>query len=173
MPRTCGLWREFMPACLEDIERIYRRLEVTFDHTLGESFYHDKLAGVVEDLSARGIASESQGAICVFLDGTSAADRAEAGWRVSVCHDRPGHDPYRMEQWQPDAILYVVDHRQSLHFEQFFAVARLLGFDKVELAHVSFGTVLGEDGKPFKTRAGDTVGLEGLLDEAVARAGGS
>ena len=78
---------------------------------------------------------------------------------------------YRMEQWHPDAILYVVDHRQGLHFEQLFAVARLLGYDKVEFEHVSFGTVLGEDGRPFKTRSGDTVGLEGLLDEAVRRAG--
>jgi arginyl-tRNA synthetase len=76
-----------------------------------------------------------------------------------------------METWKPDAILYVVDHRQSLHFKQLFAAARLLGYGDVELEHVSFGTVLGEDGRPFRTRAGDTVGLEGLLDEAVRRAG--
>ena len=77
---------------------------------------------------------------------------------------------YRMDGWQPDAILYVVDHRQGLHFRQLFAVARLLGYNQVEFQHVSFGTVLGEDGRPFRTRSGDTVGLEGLLDEAVARA---
>ena len=77
---------------------------------------------------------------------------------------------YRMETWRPDAILYVVDHRQSLHFQQLFAAARLLGYNDVELQHVSFGTVLGDDGRPFKTRSGDTVGLEGLLDEAVRRA---
>jgi len=77
---------------------------------------------------------------------------------------------YRMETWRPDAILYVVDHRQSLHFKQLFAAARLLGYGDVELEHVSFGTVLGDDGRPFKTRSGDTVGLEGLLDEAVRRA---
>ncbi len=75
-----------------------------------------------------------------------------------------------MTQWRPDAILYVVDHRQSLHFKQLFAAARQLGCGDVELQHVSFGTVLGDDGRPFKTRAGDTVGLEGLLDEAVRRA---
>ncbi len=73
--------------------------------------------------------------------------------------------------WHPDAILYVVDHRQALHFQQLFATARLLGYKGVELQHVSFGTVLGDDGRPFKTRSGDTVGLEGLLDEAVRRAG--
>jgi arginyl-tRNA synthetase len=76
---------------------------------------------------------------------------------------------YRVETWHPSTILYVVDHRQSLHFEQFFAAARAWGYD-VELVHVSFGTVLGEDGRPFKTRSGDTVGLEGLLDEAIRRA---
>ncbi|MCL4192984.1 MAG: arginine--tRNA ligase, partial [Thermoguttaceae bacterium] len=78
---------------------------------------------------------------------------------------------YRMETWAPDAILYVVDHRQSLHFDQLFDAARRMGCADVELVHVSFGTVMGEDGRPFKTRSGDTVGLEGLLDEAVRRAG--
>jgi arginyl-tRNA synthetase len=75
-----------------------------------------------------------------------------------------------MNQWRPDAILYVVDHRQGLHFQQLFAVANMLGYQNVEFEHVSFGTVLGEDGRPFRTRSGDTVGLESLLDEAVARA---
>ena len=64
--------------------------------------------------------------------------------------------------WSPDAILYVVDHRQSLHFEQLFATARRWGYERVELKHVSYGTVLGEDGRPYKTRSGDTVGLSGL-----------
>ena len=77
---------------------------------------------------------------------------------------------YRVEAWQPDAILYVVDFRQSLHFENLFAAARRMGYERLELKHVSFGTVLGEDGRPFKTREGDAVGLESLLDEAVARA---
>jgi arginyl-tRNA synthetase len=84
---------------------------------------------------------------------------------------------WRMEHWKPDRILYVVDSRQGPHFEQLFATAKLWGcgdrqrIDGVELVHVAFGTVLGEDGKPFKTRAGDTVGLESLLDEGVERAG--
>jgi arginyl-tRNA synthetase len=77
---------------------------------------------------------------------------------------------YRMREWKPDAILYVVDHRQSQHFDQLFATARLWGYDKIELQHISFGTVLGDDGKPFKTRSGSSVGLTGLLDEAVERA---
>jgi arginyl-tRNA synthetase len=77
---------------------------------------------------------------------------------------------YRMAQWHPDAILYVVDHRQSLHFEQLFATVKQWGYTEVELQHVSFGTVLGEDGRPFKTRSGTSVGLASLLDEAVERA---
>ncbi len=165
------LWQEFMPYCLEDIQRIYRRLDVHFDHALGESYYHDMLPGVVEELRRRGIAQESQGAVCVFLEGHPAPmivqkqDGAYLYATTDLATIR-----YRMEQWRPDAILYVVDHRQSMHFQQLFATARLLGYDQVELQHVSFGTVLGKDGRPFKTRAGDTVGLEGLLDEAIDRA---
>jgi arginyl-tRNA synthetase len=75
-----------------------------------------------------------------------------------------------MSEWRPDAILYVVDHRQSLHFEQLFAAARLWGYRDVELEHLAFGTVLGDDGRPFKTRSGTSVGLAGLLDEAIERA---
>jgi arginyl-tRNA synthetase len=78
---------------------------------------------------------------------------------------------YRIERWKPEAILYVVDHRQSLHFVNLFkAVRKWLDVKNVELEHIGFGTVLGEDGRPYKTRSGDTVGLWGLLDEAVSRA---
>jgi arginyl-tRNA synthetase len=75
-----------------------------------------------------------------------------------------------MEHWRPNRVLYVVDHRQSEHFDKLFAVAERMGYHQVQLVHVSFGTVMGNDGKPFKTREGDTVGLEGLIDDAVAKA---
>ncbi len=165
------LWREFLPPCLVEIEHIYRRLGVSFDHTLGESFYHDALGPVVEDVLARGIARESDGAICVFLPGHEAPliVRKQDGAYLYGTTDLATIQ-YRAREWSPDAILYVVDHRQSQHFEQLFATARLWGYDKIELTHVSFGTVLGEDGRPFKTRSGDTVGLDSLLDEAVRRA---
>ncbi len=77
---------------------------------------------------------------------------------------------YRMENWKPDAVLYVVDHRQHEHFEKLFAAARKWGYTDVELQHVAFGTVMGEDRRPFRTRAGEIVGLESLVDEAVGRA---
>lgn len=165
------LWREFLPPCLEAIDQIYRRLGVHFDYTLGESFYHDRLADVVADLAARGITRESDGAMCVFLEGhaTPLIVQKQDGAFLYATTDLATID-YRMRTWSPDAILYVVDHRQGLHFEQLFATARLWGYDDVELQHISFGTVLGDDGRPFKTRSGDTVGLSGLLDEAVRRA---
>jgi len=165
------LWKEFLPACLEDIERIYRRLGVTYDVTLGESFYNDRLPSVVEELQKRGIARESDGAVCVFVEGQDAplVIRKQDGAFLYGTTDLATIQ-YRVETWAPDAILYVVDHRQSLHFEQLFAAARLWGYQDLELTHIPFGTVLGDDGRPFKTRSGDAVGLEGLLDEAVARA---
>jgi arginyl-tRNA synthetase len=165
------LWQEFMPPCLAAIEKTYRRLHVKFDESLGESFYHDLLGPTVESLVAAGLARESEGALCVFLEGHEAPMivRKKDGAYLYATTDL-ATIKYRMERWQPDAILYVVDHRQSLHFEQLFATAKAWGYRDVELRHVRFGTVLGDDGRPFKTRSGDTVGLMGLLDEAVTRA---
>jgi len=165
------LWREFLPQCEDEINRVYRRLGVSFDHVLGESFYQQRLGPIVEELLRRGIATKSDGAVCVFLEGRDVPMlvRKQDGAFLYATTDL-ATIRYRMETWQPDAILYVVDHRQSMHFDHLFAAARLIGYDRLELRHVSFGTVLGGDGRPFRTRQGDTVGLEGLLDEAVRRA---
>jgi arginyl-tRNA synthetase len=171
-PENLRLWREFMPPCLAAIQDVYDRLGVKFDHTLGESFYHDRLAGVVDDLRRRGIARESDGAMCIFFDdGPVPMIVQKSDGAFLYATSDLATIQYRMETWRPKAILYVVDHRQSDHFKLLFAAARKWGCNDVELEHVSFGTVLGEDGKPYKTRAGETVGLMGLLDEAVARAG--
>jgi arginyl-tRNA synthetase len=174
-PENRALWNQFMPVCRGEIDRIYARLHVTFDHTLGESFFQPMLAATVEDLTAKGLARESRGAVGVFLRGDDAppllirkADGAFLYATTDLATIR-----WRLENWHPDRILYVVDHRQSEHFEQVFEAARrwgIDGIDGVDLVHVGFGTVLGEDGRPFKTRAGDTVGLEALLDEGVERA---
>ncbi len=170
-PENRGLWEEFLPFCEEEIQGIYKRLDIHFDHTLGESFYEDRLPSVVDELLAKGIARESEGAICIFIAGQEAPliIRKQDGAFLYATTDL-ATIRYRLDTWRPDAILYVVDHRQSLHFQQLFAAARLWGYNDVELQHVSFGTVLGEDGRPFKTRSGETVGLESLLDEAVRRA---
>jgi arginyl-tRNA synthetase len=166
-----ALWERFLPPCLAEIEETYKRLGVTFDQALGESFYEDALAGVVEDLKSKGIAKPSDGAMCVFLPGQEAPFivQKKDGAFLYATTDLATIE-YRMREWKPDAILYVVDHRQSFHFDSLFATARLMGFDNVEFQHVSFGTVLGDDGKPFRTRSGSSVGLSGLLDEAVERA---
>jgi arginyl-tRNA synthetase len=176
-----ALWEQFMPLCRSEIDRIFSRLHVSFDHALGESFYQPMLAGVVAELMADPAvrARESRGAIGIFLNGDDAPPfliRKADGAFLYATTDL-ATIKWRMEHWNPDRILYVVDSRQAPHFEQLFATAKLWGcgdrprIDGVEFVHVAFGTVLGEDGKPFKTRAGDTVGLESLLDEGVERAG--
>jgi arginyl-tRNA synthetase len=165
------LWNEFLPHCREDIQRIYNRLSIEFDYEHGESFFQDQLSTVVDDFEAKGFARTSEGAICVFMDGydTPMIIKKKDGAFLYATSDL-ATIKYRIQNWQADAILYVVDHRQHQHFEKLFDAARLWGYADTELTHVSFGTVLGEDGKPYKTRSGETVGLEGLLDEAESRA---
>ena len=165
------LWHEFLPYCRDEIARVYRRLNVVFDHEYGESFYHEMLAGVVENLRKKGLAEDSQGAVCVFVEGYATpmiVQKKDGAFLYSTTD--LATIQYRMHQWQPDAILYVVDHRQGEHFQKLFEVARRWGYRDVELQHIQFGTVMGPDGKPYKTREGVAAGLESLLDEAVTRA---
>lgn len=165
------LWREFMPHCYEEIEHIYRRLDVRFDHTHGESFYHPMLADVVRDLREREIAQESQGAIVIFFgeEEPPALIQKRDGAFTYTTTDL-ATIRYRMEEWHPDAILYVVDFRQGLHFQHLFDIARRWEHEKVDFQHVSFGSVLGPDGRPISTREGGGASLESLLDEAIAAA---
>ncbi|MEZ6152688.1 MAG: arginine--tRNA ligase [Pirellulaceae bacterium] len=168
---SLALWEQFLPLAITEIENVYRRLGVEFDFTYGESFYQPMLEGVVEELLRSGMAVESEGAICLFLEGFDAPMivRKRDGAFLYATTDIATIE-YRVEHFHPDVILYVVDHRQSEHFSKLFAAARAIGYDRLELHHISFGTVLGSDGKPFKTRSGTVVGLETLLDEAVERA---
>ncbi len=165
------LWKQFVPLSITEIENVYRRLGIEFDTTYGESFYHPMLADVVAELQRAGMAIESEGAICLFLEGFDAPMivRKRDGAFLYATTDIATIQ-YRVEHFHPDVILYVVDHRQSEHFAKLFTAARAIGYDHLELHHISFGTVLGSDGKPFKTRSGTVVGLETLLDEAVDRA---
>lgn len=170
------LWREMVTLSRAQFDVVYRRLGVTFDHTLGESFYNPRLAGIVEDLLARGLARESEGAIAVFfgdlplLKGQPALVRKSDGGFNYTTTDLATL-AHRLETWRPDEIVYVTDGRQQLHFQQLFASFRRWHPEaEVKLAHVWFGSILGPDGKPFKTRSGDTVKLADLLDEAEERA---
>jgi arginyl-tRNA synthetase len=165
------LWNEFLPQCLDALQSVYNRLDVTFDLSLGESYYQPLLADVVEELESGGLARQSEGATCVFLEGKEAPFiiRKQDGAYTYATTDL-ATIKYRRENLQAEAVLYVVDARQAVHFNMLFETARRWGFDNIEFRHVSFGTVLGADRRPFKTRSGDTVGLESLIDEAVVRA---
>lgn len=186
-----AVWQEMTRVSQAQFDAIYGRLGVKFDHVLGESFYNPHLGPVVDDLLARGLARESEGAVGVFSDGSvppksdpflvnrdgewvpdPALVRKSDGGFNYMTTDLATVD-YRLKTWSPDEIVYVVDDRQAPHFRKLFLTfARWQpeAAAKVKLVHVGFGKILGEDGKPFKTRSGDTVKLEDLLDEAEERA---
>lgn len=175
-PENLGIWREMIALSSAQFDRLYRRLDVRFDHTLGESFYNPALQGVVERLRAAGLAQESEGAIAVFfpdvpeLKGQPALIQKSDGAFNYTTTDLATLE-YRMRQWRPQSIYYVTDGRQQLHFKQLFTIFRRWHPDlSVHLEHVWFGAILGEDGRPFKTRSGDTIRLADLLDEAEERA---
>ena len=170
-PENISLWNRFLPHCKDEINRIYARLDIHFDHTLGESFYHPMLADVTAKLEQLGLASDSDGALCVFLPEFDAPMiiRKQDGAYLYATTDLATLE-YRLTEFNPSEILYVVDTRQSEHFEKLFAVADHFGLSEVKLVHVNFGTVLGEDGRPMKTRSGTLIGLESLLNDAVDRA---
>ena len=170
-PENVRIWKEFMPFCMQEIEKIYRRLDIVFDHTYGESFYNPMLPGVVDDLLAKGIAQESKGAIAIFFGekDSPALIRKRDGAFTYTTSDL-ATIRYRVDTWKPDAIFYVVDFRQGLHFKHLFTAAGRWGHDKVHFEHVWFGSVLDQDGRPFGTSKGGAPELETLLDEAVERA---
>jgi arginyl-tRNA synthetase len=196
------IWHEMIGLSQKQFDMIYARLGVKFDHAFGESFYNPNLKPLVEELLAKGIARESEGAIAIFFD-----DNPQLKAHPALIRKSDGGFNYtttdlatlehRMKTWQPDEIIYVTDGRQQLHFQQLFAafrkwqsvvsegrvprvpessggkswgLAELVPPKEVKLAHVWFGSILGEDGKPFKTRSGETVKLADLLDEAEERA---
>ena len=165
------LWERFIPQCLKALDAMYERLGITFDLALGESYYQPMLAKLVEELEASGVLRESEGAMCAFVEDLDAPFivRKQDGAFTYATTDL-ATIKYRCAELAADTILYVVDARQSGHFRLLFPTARRWGFDGVEFQHVSFGTVLGQDGRPYKTRSGDTVGLESLLDKAIERA---
>ena len=186
-----AIWKEMIALSEKQFDEIYGRLGVKFDFALGESFYNPRLGDVVKDLLQRSIARESEGAVGVFSDGSlspkedmflvnrdgewipdPALIRKSDGGFNYMTTDLATID-YRIKTWSPAEIIYVVDDRQAGHFKKLFATfARWQpeAARKVKLVHVGFGKILGEDGKPFKTRSGETVKLGDLLDEAGERA---
>ena len=165
------LWDEFVPKCMAALESMYQRFGITFDMALGESWYNPLLPGIVDQLKQKKLAVVSEGATCVFVEGNDApfiVQKADGAYTYATTDLATIH--YRVEDLKADACLYVVDTRQSEHFQLLFATAKKMGYDQTEFRHISFGTVLGEDRRPYKTRSGDTIGLESLLDEAIQNA---
>lgn len=174
-------WEKLVKVTLEQNQRNYDRLNVslTDKDVMGESLYNDMLPGIVEDLKAKGIAVEDDGAQVVFLDEYKNKDGEPMG---VIIQKRDGGflytttdiacAKYRYEHFNADRVLYFIDSRQHQHLMQAWTIVRKAGYvpDSVSLEHHAFGMMLGKDGKPFKTRAGGTVRLADLLDEAETRA---
>jgi len=174
-------WEVLRKLTLDTCTQIYKTLNVVLSEkdVRGESFYADRLSDVVLGLVANSLAEESEGAVCVFPPGFKNKQgqplpfiiRKSDGAFLYATTDLAALR-YRVDELKADAIVYVTDARQKLHFEMLFAVARMAGWasEKVELSHVMFGSVQGPDGRPLKTREGENVKLKELLDEALERA---
>lgn len=169
-PENRRLWEKFVKASLREFDKIYKRLGIAFDVTLGESFYNDRLQALVEELEKKGLASRSDGALVVFLEEEGLPPfiirKSDGGFNYATTDIAAML--YRIERWNPAKILYVTDEGQQLHFRQLFAVARRIGI-QVELEHIWFGIMRLPEGK-FSTRDGNVIRLETFLDEAERRA---
>ncbi len=171
-------WKVLCAQSRQEFQKLYDRLDIQIQER-GESFYNPFLADVVQDLEAQGLLVEDQGAKVVFVDGFTNKDgnplpliiqKSDGGYNYATTDLAAIR--YRTGKDGAERVLYVVDAGQGNHFAQVFQVGAKAGWipDGVELTHVPFGVVQGEDGKKFKTRSGDTVRLKDLLDEAVSRA---
>src|SRR6266511_5787883 len=168
------IWNECVAFSMQDFEHVYKLLDIHYDIQCGESFYHDRLPGVVERLLKSGIAETSEGAVVVFFrDNPELADKPliirkrDGGFNYATT-DLATVD-YRVNDLKADAIWYVVGAPQTLHFRQIFEIARREGYT-ADLRHIVFGSILGEDRKLMKTRSGENVPLRDLLEEACNRA---
>jgi arginyl-tRNA synthetase len=180
-PYFLEMWRKLVDITMTQNQITYDRLNVTLtrDDVMGESLYNPMLPGIVADLKAKGLASESEGATVVFLDEYKNKDGDPMG--VIIQKKDGGYlytttdiacAKYRYETLNADRVLYYIDSRQHQHLMQAWTIVRKAGYvpESVPLEHHMFGMMLGKDGKPFKTRAGGTVKLADLLDEALERA---
>ncbi len=180
-PQIRGIWQFVRDQSLYHCQALYWRLKVNLEqkHVKGESEYNDLLADIVKGLKSQGLATESEGAMCVFLDGFKNKDNEPLPFIIQKSDGAFLYATtdlaamrFRLDELKAKRIIYVTDARQKLHFQMLFAATKKAGWkgDDVKLQHVTFGTVLGEDGKPLKTRSGENIKLSDLLDEAETRA---
>lgn len=183
-PANYKLWEEVLPHSMKEVHAIYQRLGTRpFDFEHGESFYHSMLPAVVAHMLDKGLAGLSQGAVVIpNANGKipSTTEELQKEEPPGIIRKKDGAYTYytsdlatikyRVDHFHPDAILYVVGIPQSLHFRTLIAQARRWGYDRVELEHVKFGSVLGEDKKPFGARKGGAIELTSLIDEGISRA---
>jgi len=173
-PENLKIWEQAVALSWKEFERLYELLGITFDERLGESFYNNALAPLVERLLDDGTAETSEGAVCIFFKENPALEekpcliRKGDGGFLYATTDLATLE-YREKRWNPDSIWYVTGAPQQLHFEQVFAAGRRMGV-QTDLCHIAFGSILGEDRKMMKTRSGENVELGGLLAEAIERA---
>ena len=169
-----GIWNECVALSMQDFEHVYELLDIHYDIQCGESFYDDRLAGVVDRLLKSKIAEVSEGAVVVFFRGVpELADKpciirkSDGGFNYATSDIATVE--YRINELTRDTLWYVVGAPQTLHFRQIFEIARREGY-KADFRHIPFGNVLGEDRKLMKTRSGENVPLRQLLEEACVRA---
>ena len=176
-----ALWKQFVDISLSHAQAVYDTLGLKLrpEDVAGESTYNNDLQPVVDDLAQKGLAVEDDGAKVVFLDEFKNKEGEPAAFIVQkqgggflYASTDLACLRYRVGTLHADRLLYVVDHRQALHFEQLFTTSRKAGYlpEDAKAEFIGFGTMMGKDGKPFKTRSGDTVKLVDLLDEAINRA---
>jgi arginyl-tRNA synthetase len=166
-------WKLFTEHSQGEFDKIYNRLGIKFDETLGESFYQSKLESAVEEAVKKGIAKEDEGAIKIFFENENLPPLVIKKTDGSFLYSTTdlAAVKYRTEKWNPAKILYVVGNEQSLYFQQLFEAVKMLGYaPKSALEHVKFGMMLGEEGKKMSTRKGEFTKLEELLDKAVEKA---
>jgi len=165
------IWKSFYKISLAEFKKFYKRLDISFDYYLGESFYKGMLPEILAEALERGIAMRSEGAVIIPIEGLSpfVIQKSDEAFLYSTTDIAAVH--YRVKRWDPSLIIYVVDNGQSLHFEQLFTSVEKLGYaGTTKLYHAKFGLVLGEDMKKLSTRAGKHISLQEVLDEAVIRA---
>jgi arginyl-tRNA synthetase len=167
-----AIWQRCVDVSLAGLAIVYNKLDITFDHYLGESFYNDRLPSLVAELEASGLARESDGALCIFTDDSPDAvpfiiRKRDGGYGYATTDLATVE--HRLRVWQATDVWYIVGAPQALHFNQLFDATRRWGMEG-NLQHIAFGSILGPDGTMMKTRSGESVGLMEVLEEAEERA---